>query len=109
MPCYKTKGDDQCDGFYLWSSGAAGEFLGFGRDFDFFALFDEEGDFDFDAGFEFGGLGDGSAGGVAADAGLGVGDLERDLGGQLDADGVAVEFMDLEQRSFEEEVEGVAD
>ena len=40
----------------------AGKLAGLGCDFDLFALLDEEGDADFKAGFELGGLGDAAAG-----------------------------------------------
>ena len=87
---------------------AAGELAGFGVDLHLFAFFDEEGHADFEARFEPCVLGDGSAGSVAARAGLGVGDGEFDLLGQLQADGIAVELVDLDDRAFEEEIECVA-
>ena len=54
-------------------------------------------------------LGDGAAGGISARAGLGVGDGELDLLGQLQADGVAVELVDLDDDAFEQELERVAE
>ena len=88
--------------------GAAGEFPGFGGDFEFFAFLDEEGDFDFETGFELG-IFDGAGAGVAADCGFGLGDDELYEDGELQADGVAVVLVKLEQGAVHEEIEGIAE
>ena len=56
---------------------------GTGVDPDLLALFDEERHLDGDAGLERGRLGAAAGGGVALDAGLGLGDLELDEAGSL--------------------------
>jgi hypothetical protein len=90
-------------------SGAAGAGAGFGGDFDLFAFLNEEGDTDLESGFEGGGFGDAAAGGIAADAGFGVGDGEVDEGGELEADGVAVVFAEFDEGAVDQKVEGVGD
>ena len=68
----------------------------------------KRGDVDGEAGFEGGGLG-GSGGGVAFDAGVGLGDLEWDGGGEFDGDGVFADDQDLGFGVFGQVVDGVAD
>src|SRR5580698_7754780 len=80
----------------------------FGGYLDLFAFLDEERDLDLEAGLEAGDLG-GAAGGVAANGRVGVGDVELDEDGKLQADGAAVVLVELEEEPVEEEVSGVAD
>ena len=66
-----------------------------GVDFNFFAHLNVERRFDLQAGLEPRQLGDVAAG-VAARAGFGVLNLQLDLGRQLQADGIAVELVQLD-------------
>src|SRR6185369_3172790 len=50
-----------------------------------------------------------SAGGVAAYAGLGVGDGEFNFLGKLEADGIAIELVELDDDAFEQELKRVAE
>jgi hypothetical protein len=89
-------------------SGAASEVASFRVDLDLVAFLDEEGDTDFQAGFELGRLGDTAASRIAAVGGLGIGDGELNLGGEMEADGVTVVLVKLEDDAFKKEVESVA-
>src|SRR5512135_3354803 len=72
------------------ASRAAREFPGLGGDLHLLALLDEEGHADLDAGLHGGLLLDAAGGRVPAVAGLGVGDGELHLVGELEADGVPI-------------------
>src|SRR5215468_4838949 len=72
------------------------------------ALVEEEGHLDHRAGLEGGGLRS-ARGGVAADAGIGLHDLQLDEVRQLDAHRAAVDEQDLDLRVLLEEVAGVSD
>src|SRR3954469_7488897 len=93
----------------LWDdSGAACEFPRLCVNLDLLAGFDEIGHFDLEPGFEPRGFVGAAAGGIAADARLGVLDGQLDLRRQLQADRVAVELIELNHGSFDEEVERVS-
>src|ERR1039458_897859 len=94
--------------FHKNISGSAGELSGFGVDLDLLALLNEERNLDLQAGFKPGELGD-VARCVAARSGLSVRNFELDLRRQLQADGVAVELVQPNQRAFDQEFQRVAD
>src|SRR5579862_2654836 len=77
-------------------------------DTDDVAAFDEEGDLHCRAGLEFGRLGR-VGGGVALEAGVGLDDLELDVGGQVHADRDAVVELHVDHHAVLEEVGRVAD
>ncbi len=76
--------------------GAFGERAVAGVEHDAGADFAEQGDLNFEAGVESGGLGS-LAGGVAADAGFAVGDRAGDKDGKAYADGFFVEEGELDR------------
>ena len=79
-----------------------------GADLDDIALFVEEGDLHRDTCFEDGGFG-GIVGGIAFQTFRGVGDLQFDVVGEVDGDGVAFDEEDFDDLAFFDEVFGVAD
>jgi hypothetical protein len=90
-------------------SGATGKLAGLGRHLDSFTFFDEEGNANFDASLQLGGLCHTAAGRVASGARLGTGDDKFHMSGHLQADGVSVVFVNLDDQSFREEVSGISE
>src|SRR5216684_8596272 len=91
------------------NSGAARELPRLGGHFDFFAFLNKEGNANFEACLQRGRLGHVAARRIAADARLGMGDRQLDMRRHLQADGVAVVFMQLDDEPLRNEVPGVAD
>lgn len=71
-------------------------------------LFDEEGDLDFETGFEFCAFG-GGCNGIALDGGFTFDDAQGDGVRNLDADGIAVVQLDLDVVIFADELQFVFD
>src|SRR6185312_2490272 len=88
---------------------AAGEFARLGMHLHLFAFLDEERDADFQPGLQRRELGDAAAGGVAAHTRFGRDDRELDVWRELQADGVAVVFLDLYDDVVDEELAIVAE
>src|SRR3954453_1374695 len=70
---------------------------------------DEQRHADLDAGLKLGRFGHTTAGGIAACARFRVRDVKFNVGWQLNADRIAIELVELNDRAFDQEVEGVAD
>src|SRR6267154_4875807 len=85
------------------NSGATRELPRLGGHFDFFAFLNKEGNANFEARLQGGGLGHVAARRVAARAGLGMSDRQFHVGRHLQTDGVAMVFMELNDESFGDE------
>jgi hypothetical protein len=86
-----------------------GEALVLSRNFHLFAFFNKKRDADFEACFQFGRFGHGAARRIAFCAWLGVRNGEFHELGQFQTDRVAVKFVQLNDRAFDEKIERVAD